>query len=171
MSDEYYNESVPHQTLAFLDRLRAILLREEEGLLERRRGKLQAELGSIRGEFARLREQLLAVVQEWARRAEEAEVAAFVQAGEMGVSGEVLELAARVAARREEIEQRTAELREGLAQSQLTAREEALRRNHLLKRVVREVWARDYEHEVAQLQEEALSLQSYHSNHRIVLHG
>jgi hypothetical protein len=110
-------------------------------------------------------------VQEWCRRTEEAEVEDFVQRGELTVSGEMLELTARLAARREEIEQRIAELNEGLTQSQLTAREEALRRNHLVKRAVKQVWARDYEHEVSQLQEEAFSLKSYESKNRTLIHA
>lgn len=49
-----------------------------------------------------------------------------------------------MAARREEIEQRLSALNEGLAQSQLTPREESLHRNRLVKQTVREVWLRDY---------------------------
>lgn len=49
-----------------------------------------------------------------------------------------------MSARREEIEQRLASLNEGLAQTQLTPREEALHRNRLVKLTVREVWLRDY---------------------------
>lgn len=61
-SDEYYNENVPHQTLLFLERLRSVLILEEEGLVERRKGKLQNTVTAIRAGFARLREHLLAAV-------------------------------------------------------------------------------------------------------------
>jgi len=49
----------------------------------------------------------------------------------------MVELTARLASRREEIEQRMAELASGMGQSQLTPREEALRRNATVKKVVR----------------------------------
>jgi hypothetical protein len=67
----------------------------------------------------------------------------------MAISGHLSELAARVSARREEIERRIGELNDGLSESQLVSREEALKRNYTVKRVVKEVWSRDYELEVS----------------------
>lgn len=71
--------------------------------------------------------------------------------------------------RREEIEQRLSSLNEGLAQTQLP-RQEVLHRNKLVKQTVREVWLRNYEKEVFQLQEEASLLRISESSHRVVLH-
>lgn len=61
-SEQYYNESVPQQTVIFLERLRSVLISEEEGLVERGKGRLQSAVAAIRTSFTRLREQLLAAV-------------------------------------------------------------------------------------------------------------
>jgi len=50
--------------------LRDILLREEENLTERRKGRVQSAISTIRGEFARLRQEMLFVVDDWCRRTE-----------------------------------------------------------------------------------------------------
>jgi DNA uptake protein ComE-like DNA-binding protein len=50
----------------------------------------------------------------------------------------------------------------------MTPREEALHRNQLVKQTVREVWQKDYEQEVLQLQEEASLLKISESSHAIM---
>lgn len=62
---------------------------------------------------------------------------AFVQRGEISANGEMVELTARLTSRREEIEQRLGQLAFGLVQSHLTPKEETLRRNATVKKVVR----------------------------------
>lgn len=112
--------------------------------MNKRKAHMQTVLDSIRTEFASIRNELVAAVEEWCRRVEEEELSYFVKKGELAISGGIEELTARVTTRREEIEGKISELNLGLAQSHLVNKEEALKRNYLVKRVVKEVWSRDY---------------------------
>jgi hypothetical protein len=41
ISDEYYNDNVPNQTLLFLQRIRSLLLNEEESLQSKRKAAVE----------------------------------------------------------------------------------------------------------------------------------
>jgi hypothetical protein len=155
ISEDYYNESVAAKTTVFLTKMRDLLHSHHEHLQAKRRDIVETVLKSIRSQWAATRQHLLDLVAAWTKEGEQREVAHFLETGEAQLSGELIEMGAKMETKREELETYRVRVEQMRREQKVIDEDEIVERSYAIKRLLREIWEKNYECQIGELTQES----------------
>ena len=112
----------------------------------------------IQTQWQLLKEKMVGMVTQWTEQCQRAEVAYFLERGEVELHAGLAELEDRMTQRRHEMLNYHKHIDKCMSEKELSGEQELLARSIMAKSLLREVWDRNYEFEVRDMLREQAQL-------------